>query len=80
MNLWCDVHGRNHHYTPGETERIAYTLQAALADAESKGQVFDRPTLICLDEAVGWSNDMEGYSEHVEALRERRRATERGAQ
>ena len=56
MNLWCDVHGKNHRFTPGQVERIAYTLQAALADAEAKEKVFDRPTLICLEEVEGWSS------------------------
>lgn len=74
MILWCDIHRENHRFTQGEVERIAYTLQAALADAESKPQVFGQPTPICLNEVSGWSWDFEGYYEHTGALVERRRA------
>jgi hypothetical protein len=80
MNLWCAAHGRIHRFTPSATERVIYALQAMLADKEMDDTLSppkDEPRPICLEEALRSAGSVEGYREHVDALRERRLRTER---
>ena len=79
--LYCNACNELHRYTPGEVERIVYTLDARQADAVTDnelrvdGDAYE--ALACLDVELGASGDCEVYLEHVDACVERRRALTR---
>jgi hypothetical protein len=79
VNLWCDVHRRNHRFTPSAVERIVYALQTMVLDVERDGPLplSGEPQMVCLDEALRSAGSVEAYREHVDGLSERRMGAER---
>lgn len=82
MKLFCNVCQELHQFTPGEVERIVYTLQGSRHDAvmtplDSKIREYHKE--YCLKSDLSMSYDGEGYSEHVYSLVESRRATQKEA-
>ena len=73
MLLYCWTHNAIHRYPPDEVERIVYALVGMLNTAEvDHFQGVDKPArdpaddLVCLDQVLNLSDDVEGYHEHVE--------------
>lgn len=75
--LHCGPCDQNHTFTPGEIERLVYALAAeirAVADSPRPG---DPEPVLCLEELVTLSLELDGQREPVDAAVEARRAFDR---
>lgn len=72
MKLYCYKCCAVHEFTGGAIERLVYTLQGQLLDAESELPRYDFVTMehfICLSDHYAESLDADGYMEHCDNLR-----------
>lgn len=73
MILFCEPCNKCHAVTAGEVERMVYTYQGELLDAENSG-VNKHAKTWCILEVLSSSYSPECYLEHAQALLECRQA------